>query len=214
MIELKNITLFFKQHKIFDNFSLHIAEHERVVLFAQSGSGKTTLLRLIAGLQSMESGQIYINQVLVTDGNKILVPPHKRELGMVFQDLALWPHLNVSENIQLALKLQNIAPEIRNKQLIEILKTVGLEQHSSKQVHQLSGGEQQRVALARTLVLRPKILLMDEPLSSLDSNSNLALRKEILALQKKYAFTLVYVTHNHEEAEFIAQRVVALPSPT
>ena len=210
MIELKNITKTYKNKKIFDNFSLSISAGERVVLFAASGSGKTTLLHIIAGLEGIDSGSVVLDGVTVTEANKIIVAPHLRDIGMVFQDLALWPHLNVAQNIQLALKVKKIPKQTREKQTQEILQKLGLEGFEKKRVHELSGGEQQRVALARTLVLKPKIILMDEPLSSLDKALNIALREEILRLQKLYKFTLVYVTHNEEEAHFLATKIIHL----
>ncbi|WP_457744035.1 ABC transporter ATP-binding protein [Sulfurimonas sp.] len=210
MIELKNITVVHNGVKLFENFSLRVEKGERVVLFAKSGSGKTTLLRLVAGLESMDAGQIYIDGILVTDAQKIIVEPHKREVGMVFQDLALWPHLNVEENIELALKVRNIPKQVRQSKVEAMLQKIELQNAATKQIDQLSGGEQQRVALARTLIVQPKTVLMDEPLSSLDESLNRFLRQEILRLQEEYGFTLLYVTHNKEEAADIAQRTIRL----
>jgi len=208
MIEIKNATKLYQKQKVLDHFSLSIKDAQRVVFFGASGSGKTTLLRVIAGLEALDSGKVYINDILVTDGKKIIVEPHLRDLGMVFQDLALWPHLNVEENIEFGLKIQKIPKESRKKIVAEILEKMNLSGFGLKKVYELSGGEQQRVALARMLVLKPKIILMDEPLSSLDYDLNLKLRGEILDLQKEFAFTLVYVTHNKDEALFLSNRII------
>ncbi len=208
MIKLTNITKIYNNRKVFENFSLHIQAKERVVLFAKSGFGKSTLLKIIAGLESIESGSVILDGLKVTDAKKIVVEPHERGLGMVFQDLALWPHLNVEENIALSLKIQKVVPKQREKKVKETLQSVGLQGFELKRVDELSGGERQRVALARTLIMRPKIILMDEPLSSLDNELNIQIREEILRLQKSYGFTLVYVTHNKEEAEYLATRIV------
>ena len=208
MIEIQNATKVYKKRKVLDDFSLKIENAQRVVLFGASGSGRTTLLRVIAGLETLDSGKIYINNILVTDGKKIIVEPHLRDLGMVFQDLALWPHMNVEENIEFGLKIQKIPKESRKKIVVEILEKMNLSGFGLKKVYELSGGEQQRIALARVLVLKPKIILMDEPLSSLDYDLNLKLRDEILDLQKEFSFTLVYVTHNKDEALFLSNRII------
>ena len=212
MIEIQNATKFYNKQKVLDNFSLKIENAQRVVLFGRSGSGKTTLLRVIAGLETLDSGKIYINNILVTDGKKILVEPHLRDIGMVFQDLALWPHLNVAQNIEFALKIKKISKESRKEIVVEILEKMNLSGFAHKKVYELSGGEQQRVALARVLVLRPSIILMDEPLSSLDYDLNLKMRAEILNLQREFSFTLVYVTHNRDEALFLSNRIIEFSS--
>jgi len=210
MIQLTNITKIYNKHKVLENFSLHIREKERVVLLAKSGFGKSTLLKIIAGLESIESGSIILDGKRVTDAKRVLVAPHARGVGMVFQDLALWPHLNVKENIALSLKIQNISKKERDYKVQKILKSVNLQGFERKRVDELSGGERQRVALARTLVTQPKIILMDEPLSSLDDTLNVQIREEIVKLQEYYNFTLLYVTHNKQEAEYIATRIVRL----
>lgn len=210
MINIQNITKSFNNKKVLDDFSLSISSGERVVLFSKSGSGKTTLLRLIAGLDILDNGKILIDDKLVSDKKELIIQAHERGVGMVFQDLALWPHLNVKENIELALKVKKIPKTQRDKLVYEILKKVKLSSFENKKIYELSGGEQQRVALARTLVVKPKIILMDEPLSSLDNDLSMELREEILNLQLEDKFTLVYVTHNKDEANFLAQRIIEL----
>jgi len=210
MITLKNITLIQSQKMILKDFNLDIKAKERVVVLGESGSGKTTILRLIAGFIAPDKGEVIIDSKVVAKEAHILVEPQKRNISMVFQDLALWPHLNVGENIAFGLKMHNIPKVEQNNKVKEMLYLVGLSGYENRHVDALSGGERQRVALARALVLSPKILLMDEPLSSLDSKRNKVLRKEIIRLQESLGFTLVYVTHNHEEAEEIGTRLVWL----
>lgn len=208
MINIKNITKQYTKNKILENFSLHVEQGSRVVLFGASGSGKSTLLRIIAGLENIDDGEIYIDSKLVSKKNEIIIQADKREIGFVFQDLALWPHLNVAQNIEFGLKIKKVDKEDRVEKVKEILKKVNLSGFESREISQLSGGQKQRVALARTLVVNPKIILMDEPLSSLDYELNTQLRQEILSLQKEFKFTLVYVTHNKEEAEFLADNIL------
>jgi ABC-type sugar transport system ATPase subunit len=210
MIEFKNVSLKQQNQEILKDFNLHIKNHQRLVIVGTSGSGKTTLLRLIAGFIAPDSGEIFIDNKVVSKDKKILLPPHKREVGMVFQDLALWTHMSVEQNIEFGLKIQKIPKKQRREKVAEFLHLVGLDDYGKKRVDQLSGGEQQRVALARSLILSPKILLMDEPLSSLDEELNLKLRTEIVRLQKELGFTLVYVTHNMDEAEEIGEKILSL----
>ena len=210
MIELKNVTFNTKDKIILKDINLTVPNSERLVILGSSGSGKTTLLRLIAGFNSPASGEILIDGSVVSKEGKLIVPPEKREVAMVFQDLALWPHMNVYENIAFGLKLRKIPKNIREKKVREMLSLVSLSGYGKRRIEELSGGQQQRVALARALILSPKVLLMDEPLSSLDNTLNKKLRKEIIRLQEKFGFTLVYVTHNEEEAEEIGTRVITL----
>ncbi len=209
MIRCKNITLKYNK-SIFQNFSLEVKAKERLVVVGNSGVGKSTLLRVIAGFTPLDSGEIYIDNRLVTKDRDIIIPPNRREIGMIFQDLALWPHLDVEGNISFGLKIKKVPKEKRKKIVEEMLNMVGLKGYENRTIDRLSGGEQQRVALARTVALSPKIILMDEPLSSLDSSQNIRLRREIIRLQEDLKFTLIYVTHNQDEVDEIATRVVYL----
>lgn len=211
MVKLKNINLIQDNKTIFHNFNLTIEDKERLVILGKSGSGKTTILRLIAGLIAPDKGEIIINGQQATKDKYILTQPHKREVNMLFQELALWPHMNVRENIEFALLMQKIEKNKRKKKIEKILNLVSLSGYENRHIDTLSGGEQQRVALARALIVSPKILLMDEPLSSLDPKQNQYLRKKIIQLQEQLGFTLIYVTHNHEEAKEIATRTILLP---
>ena len=207
MINLKNILLEVNGSIIIKDLNLKIEDGERLVILGSSGSGKTTLLRLIAGFIAPTSGIIEINNRVVSKDNEILVQPHLRDIGMVFQDLALWTHMNVKENISFGLKIKKIPKKEIDKKVQKILSLVDLNGFEKKRIEELSGGEQQRVALARALILSPKILLMDEPLSSLNKELNIYLRKKIVELQEKLNFTLIYVTHNEDEAKEIALRL-------
>ena len=197
-----------KEQVIFSDFNLHVKPKERLVILGASGSGKSTLLRLIAGFIAPQQGTVYLNDKCVSNNEKIIIPPHKREVSMLFQELALWPHLNVEENIAFPLKVKGIAKSIQQARVKEMLCLVELEGYQKRHISTLSGGQQQRIALARALISTPQILLMDEPLSSLDKTLNQSLRKKIIALQQKIGFTLVYVTHNQEEAQEIATRIL------
>ncbi len=210
MIQFRNVSFSHEENLILKDINIDIPAEERLVILGSSGSGKTSLLRLIAGFNTPASGEIEIDGKIVSGEGKCIVPPEKREVAMVFQDLALWPHMNVSENISFGLKIRKIPKKRRDEKVKEMLSLVGLSDYEKRHIEQLSGGQQQRVALARVLILSPKVLLMDEPLSSLDKALNRKLRREIIRLQEKFGFTLVYVTHNAEEAEEIGSRVITL----
>ncbi len=206
MIGIENVSVELDGRVVLNDISLKVDKKERLVLLGGSGSGKTTLLRLIAGFLPPEKGRIIIDGITVSVESKILVPPNLRDVGMVFQDLALWPHMDAAANIEFGLKIKGISKKRREKMTSDIISMVGLKDFAHKRTGQLSGGEKQRIALARSLVLSPKILLMDEPLSSLDPELNHRLRAEIVRLQEEMGFTLVYVTHNESEAEEIGTK--------
>jgi ABC-type Fe3+/spermidine/putrescine transport system ATPase subunit len=192
------------------DLSLDVDPGERLAILGPSGCGKTTLLRLAAGLTVPDRGCIEIDGHAVAKAGKTLVEPEDRQVGMVFQDLALWPHLTVSGNLAMGLKAKRTPKPERLARIHEILTLVHMERHAHKRPAELSGGEQQRVAIARALVLRPKILLMDEPLSSLDADLRAELRSELLKWHGDIGFTLLYVTHDREEASIIGQRIFAM----
>jgi len=192
------------------SFSLAVDPGERVALWGPSGCGKTTALRLLAGFEAPDAGTIRIDGRVVSENGRIYVAPGDRGLGMVFQDLALWPHLSVRGNLEFGLKARHVAAAERERRIHDILALVRLHSELELRPDQLSGGQQQRVALARALVLEPRTLLMDEPLSNLDPELRAALRAEILRLQARLGFTLVLVTHDQREATELASRIVAL----
>ena len=206
-IDVDRVSKSFGTHAAINQLSLHIERPERLVLFGPSGCGKTTILRLLAGLEVPEQGSIRIDGRVVASAGKNLVPPEKRDLGMVFQDLALWPHMTVQQNLMFGLNARRVQKREAHVRVREMLQRVGLEHRIDAKPHQLSGGEQQRVALARALVSRPSILLMDEPLSSLDDERKDAIVSDLLGLQSQFGFTLVYVTHDRVETGLLASRV-------
>lgn len=190
--------------------TMRLEPGERVALLGPSGCGKTTVLRLVAGFVAPDHGLVRIGDEVVAIDGRIVVPPERRGVGMVFQDLALWPHLSVHGNLAFGLRSQGVSkPEIERR-IHEMLEMVGLGTFADAKPTRLSGGEQQRVALARALVLRPHVLLMDEPLSSVDERLNRQLRGEIVRLQMELGFTLLYVTHRADEAADVAERVAQM----
>jgi ABC-type Fe3+/spermidine/putrescine transport system ATPase subunit len=211
-IELRAVSKAYDGRRIIDGISVSVERSERLVLLGPSGCGKTTVLRLVAGLEVPDSGAIALDGTLVAEQGRNLVEPEQRHIGMVFQDLALWPHMTVHEHVEFALRYdQRSKPTDRPGRIRDVLEMVRLTDRGRAKPGELSGGEQQRVALARALVANPTIVLMDEPLSSLDSELNLHLRREILRLHAELGFTLVYVTHSREEAAELGSRVIAMP---
>ncbi|MGE5639930.1 MAG: ABC transporter ATP-binding protein [Clostridia bacterium] len=202
-ISAHDIVKRFGDNEVVGRSSFSIGEGELFTLLGPSGCGKTTLLRLIAGFYAPDEGEIRFDGKRVND-----VPPHKRGIGMVFQNYALWPHMTVEENVSYGLKLRDTgSPEMKSR-VAAILEKVRLEKYGARYPGQLSGGQQQRVALARALVLNPKILLLDEPLSNLDAKVRIQVRAEIRKLQKELGITTVYVTHDQEEALTLSDHIV------
>ncbi|MHB8133073.1 MAG: ABC transporter ATP-binding protein [Anaerolineaceae bacterium] len=187
------------------NVSLEIYKGELVTLLGPSGCGKTTTLRIIAGFEFPTEGKI------ILDGQEInSLPPHKRNMSMVFQSYAIFPHLNVFENIGYGLNVQRLSKEVISNRVNKVLDLVHLEGYGHRAPTQLSGGQQQRVALARALVMEPKVLLMDEPLSNLDAKLREEMRTEIRRIQKELNITSVYVTHDQIEAMTLSDRIVVM----
>ena len=209
-IEFRSVTKLYRDRRVVDALSLVIESGERVVLFGPSGCGKSTTLLLVAGLVAPDSGEIRIGGNVVSSPRKILIPPRFRGVGMVFQDLALWPHMSVAENIAFGLRAHRVPAVEYDRRIHGIANLVGLGDYLNARPGELSGGEQQRVALARAFALQPRILLMDEPLSSLDAALARRLREEILRLHAELAFTLIYVTHNRDEAQEVGMRTIEL----
>jgi len=189
---------------------LEINRGERLVVLGPSGCGKTTLLRLIAGFIVPDRGRIWLDGLLVAEGGRLLVEPENRKIGMVFQDLALWPHMTVFHNLEFGLKARRIPGPERKTRILSMLRKVQMMDFAARFPNELSGGQQQRVALARALILEPEVLLMDEPLSNLDYDLNRLLREEILRLQEELRITILYVTHDLNEALFLGTRIVVM----
>ena len=208
ILSLQNVTKCFGKTPVIKNISLNFIEGKFTCLLGSSGSGKTTILRLIAGLEKHDKGKIYLNSKLVSEDKKILIQPSQRETGFIFQDLALWPHLTVYENIAFGLKVKKTE---KTKSIIsEILKFFDINEHQHKYPGQLSGGQQQLVAIARSLVLKPKILLMDEPLANLDVKLKSKIRNQIKNLTHDFSISIIYVTHDHHEAFNLADEIVVI----
>lgn len=195
------------------DFSLEIIEGEMLALLGPSGSGKTTLLRLLAGLERPDSGSIWIGDRLVT-GPATFVPPQERKIGMIFQDLALWPHMTVRGHLDFVLKGNKFPREERKTRIADLLGTMDLADRAKAYPYELSGGQKQRVAIARALAINPEILLLDEPLASLDQDLQVRMTDEIVRLNKQLRITTLYVTHDREEAFRVADRVALIQSGT
>jgi iron(III) transport system ATP-binding protein len=210
-IELDAVSKAYSGRVVIEELSASVERGERLVMVGPSGCGKTTVLRLVAGLEVPDSGAISINGSRVAEDGRNLVQPERRHIGMVFQDLALWPHMTVSQHLEFALRYASqLKPADRPVRIREVLEMVRMADRAEAKPGDLSGGQQQRVALARALVANPTIVLMDEPLSSLDPELNLHLRRELLRLHAELGFTLVYVTHDRDEAAEVGSRVIAI----
>jgi ABC-type Fe3+/spermidine/putrescine transport system ATPase subunit len=208
LIVFESVFKAYSGRTVLHGFSLSVERGQRVAILGPSGCGKTTVLRLLAGFIAPDAGSISIDGQVVARNGRILRQAEQRHIGMVFQDLALWPHLTVAGNVEFGLKAQGIPKSERTRRIKKILELVEMHSHLRARPAQLSGGQQQRVALARALVLQPKALLMDEPLSNLDEELNQHLRGELLRLHAQLGFTLLYVTHDRAEASEIGTRIV------
>ena len=204
-LKIENISKIFEKGRGVKNISFQLEKGELVSFLGPSGCGKTTLLNIIGGFVKNDSGSIYLEDKDITE-----YPPEKREIVTVFQNYALFPHMNVVENVKYGLKYRGYNKEEQIKLAKEYLKIVGLEGYEKNSVGELSGGQQQRVALARALVLQPKILLLDEPFSNLDAKLKIAMREEIKELQKRLGISMIFVTHDQEEALSISDRIVVM----
>ena len=205
IIEIKNINVSYGSNHVLKEVSLNIDNKDFYTFLGPSGCGKTTLLRLIAGFEKSSSGELFIDGKEVSNLN-----PWERDVGMVFQNYALWPHMTVYKNISFGLEEKKLdKKEIKNR-VDEVLELVDLKDLSGRYPFQLSGGQQQRVALARTLVVKPKVLLLDEPLSNLDAKLRVQMRKELPDLHKKRGITSIFVTHDQEEANSMSTNLAIL----
>jgi len=205
IIEIKNINVSYGSNHVLKDVSLNIENKDFYTFLGPSGCGKTTLLRLIAGFEKSSSGELFIDGKEVSNLN-----PWERDVGMVFQNYALWPHMTVYKNISFGLEEKKLdKKEIKNR-VDEVLELVDLKDLSGRYPFQLSGGQQQRVALARTLVVKPKVLLLDEPLSNLDAKLRVQMRKELQDLHKKIGITSIFVTHDQEEANSMSTNLAIL----
>ncbi|MBF0672505.1 MAG: ABC transporter ATP-binding protein [Salinibacterium sp.] len=210
-ITIENLQLRYGKFTAIDDMQLEIGDRESVVLLGKSGCGKTSTMRCIAGLEEPTAGRITIGDTVVFDAEKgINLPPNKRNVGMVFQSYAVWPHMTVFQNVAYSLKLQKLPKDEIKTRVMETLELVGLEAFAERGASLLSGGQMQRVALARSLVMRPSVLLLDEPLSNLDARLRDRLRIELREIQLEMGLTTVYVTHDQQEAFALADRIALM----
>ncbi|MBO7422081.1 MAG: ABC transporter ATP-binding protein [Oscillospiraceae bacterium] len=205
IIELKNISKSFDGEKVLDNISLDIYDNEFITLLGSSGCGKTTTLRIIGGFETPDSGDVFFMGERIND-----LPPHKRNVNTVFQRYALFPHLNVYENIAFPLREKREKRDVIDQKVHEVLELVALKGFEKRNVNTLSGGQQQRVAIARAIINRPKVLLLDEPLAALDLKLRKDMQQELKNLQKATGITFVFVTHDQEEALSMSDTVVVM----
>jgi ABC-type sugar transport system ATPase subunit len=210
-ITIKNLSKHFGKVVALDNVSMVIEPETFVTLLGPSGCGKTTLLRCVAGLEEPDGGEIYVGDKLVFSFSKgVSVPSGKREMGLVFQNYALWPHMKVDKNITFALEIQKLGKEEMQKRVKEALAEVKMEGYEDRYPREMSGGQQQRIALARMLAYRPKVFLMDEPLSNLDARLRMDMRTELKRLHYISGATTIYVTHDQVEALTMSTNIAVM----
>ena len=207
LIEIRDLAKSFGNVKAVDDISLDIESGEFITLLGPSGSGKTTVLRMIAGFEDPDAGSIKLNGEDITH-----LPPFDRDVNTVFQDYALFPHMSVQENVEYGLRTRKVPKAERAKQALEAIASVKLEETVNRLPHQLSGGQRQRIALARALVLRPRVLLLDEPLGALDRQLREEMQVELKKIQRDAGITFVFVTHDQEEAMRMSDRIVVFNS--
>lgn len=205
-INLHHISKSFDRNAVLKEIHETFRDGEFVTLLGPSGCGKSTLLRIIAGFEKPTSGELYINDQLVS-GGKTFVPPEKRGIGMVFQSYAVWPHMNVYDNVAYPLTIKKMSKDDIRKNVERVLEIAHLNRYADRFPNQMSGGQQQRIALARALVAEPDLLLLDEPLSNLDAKLRESMRFEIKEIQKNLGITVVYVTHDQSEAMAMSDRI-------
>ena len=209
-LRLIEVTKRYGDQAAVDRLSLDVLEGEILALLGPSGCGKTTTLRLIAGLETPDEGELVMAGQRVASAGRNVIAPRTRGIGFVFQDLALWPHFTVAGNLGFVLASAGWPKAERAKRIAEVLRLMKIESFAERYPSQLSGGEQQRVALARALVGRPRLLLLDEPMSSLDSDLKSVLLGELASMQRSLGITTIYVTHDQDEAAVLAHRVVSM----
>jgi ABC-type Fe3+/spermidine/putrescine transport system ATPase subunit len=204
-LTISHVSKSFGSTNVLNDISLDISSGEFFFLLGPSGCGKSTLLRIIAGLEQPDSGRVSIDGRDVTE-----VAPQQRGVGMVFQQYALWPHMTIAQNICFGLETLKISSVQRQERMLEALSLVQMEALAQRYPHQISGGQQQRVALARALAMQPRIILLDEPLSNLDATLRQEIRAELLELHSRLRTTMIYVTHDQEDALVLGTRIALL----
>ena len=204
-ISIRNVNKYFGSFQAIDNVNMDIGEGEFFSLLGASGCGKTTLLRMLAGFESTSDGEILIDGQPSAD-----VPPHHRPVNMVFQSYAIFPHLNVADNIAYGLRKHKLSKPQKQEMVDEMLELIKLPGYGKRKANELSGGQRQRIALARALILKPKVLLLDEPLGALDKQLREQMQLELRALQRQVGITFVFVTHDQEEALTLSDRIAVM----
>ena len=205
IIRAEKISKKFRTKTVLEDVSFEVIRGEFLSLLGPSGCGKTTILRMLIGIEEPTSGRIYKEGIDITH-----TAPRDRNIGIVFQNYSLFPNMDVFHNISYALQARKLGRQEIDKKVREIIETVGLEEHIYKKPKQLSGGQQQRVAIARTLVLNPDIILFDEPMSALDAEIKITLRQQLKEIQRKLKITMIYVTHDQEEAFALSDRIMVI----
>lgn len=209
-LSIRNLNKSFGNLKVLNNFNLELKKGEFVSLLGPSGCGKSTALNCISGLLQITKGEIYCDDECVDDSQKIFVTPEKRGFGIVFQNYALFPHLNVYKNVAFSLEIKKVPKKRVRERVEEALKMVHLEGYKEKYPSQLSGGQQQRVAIARCIIMEPGLLLLDEPLSNLDAKLRIEMRSELRRIHERLMNTTIYVTHDQQEALALSDRIVVM----
>ena len=205
ILELKNVSKQYGNTKVLDNINFKINNNEFFTILGSSGSGKSTIIRMIGGFTKPSTGEIIYENKMINDE-----PIFKRPFNTVFQDYALFPNMNVFDNVGFGLKIKNINKDEINKKVLDVLAVVGLENFSNRMPQELSGGQQQRVALARAIICEPKIILLDEPLGALDAELRKQMQLFLKEIQKKIQITFIFITHDQEEAIFLSDRIAVL----
>ena len=211
-LSIRNLTKSYGDHTVVNKVNIEVDDSQLLTIVGPSGCGKTTILRMIAGFIEPTGGQIYLDDKLLVDVENRIAPiaPEKRNIGMVFQSYAVWPHMKVFDNVAYPLKLRKVSKDEIKSEVMRVLKVVHLEGLENRMAHELSGGQQQRVALARALVMKPKLLLLDEPLSNLDTALREEMRGEIKEIQRTQHITIINVTHDQIEAMTMSDRVAVV----
>jgi len=208
-IRFNNVVKRFGDVTVIPGFSATVPDGEFLTLLGPSGCGKTTMLRILAGFEKVTDGEVWLGDKLV-NGQKVHVPPEKRDIGMVFQSYAVWPHMNVFDNVAYPLRIRRVASKEIEERVMRSLEMVRLNGLEKRMPSQLSGGQQQRVAMARSLVAEPKMLLLDEPLSNLDAKLRETMRFELKEIQRRLGITVLYVTHDQTEAMAMSDRIIVM----
>lgn len=202
---IENLTKKFSKNEGVENINLCVKEHELLTLLGPSGCGKTTILRAIGGFNQIDSGRILLDGKEIQD-----LQPEKRPTGMVFQSYNLWPHMTIYENMAFGMQIRKCSKEQIKKEIQKMLELVRMDGSEKKYPSQLSGGQQQRIAIARALVLKPSLLLLDEPFSALDAKIRGQMREELKRIQREAGLTVMFVTHDQEEAMAISDRIAVM----